>query len=219
MGKTDNELAWLWAVNENLWLLDKHDGYLIHRVKNRKFNVEDLELFFKNYSLLRWLPKFAHEKKWMQHIIDVCDKVYSEPLPKSGYWGLAKERWFKVMDKLKKRSGGEKTLWSASMKLYWLYQPDKLPMYDTYVRNSLAKIAIENGYIKTKSGLIGENFLDVFSRFYQASLPEIKLAIKTVPRKYPYPTRVAEKYLWLLGAEDMNDRIRNFEASLIIAPL
>ena len=110
-------------------------------------------------------------------------------------------------------------LWSACMKLYWFYQPDKLPMLDTYAYNSLAREGVQRGYLLKKSGLTADNFLEIFSQFYNDVEPEIRAALSKFPRKYPYPTRVAEKYLWLHGTDNMDERTKKFEHGLGIAPL
>lgn len=214
-----NELAWMWAVNENLWLLDAHDGYLITRVKTGQFNANDLEKMLKSYGLFRWLPPSLQEQEGQVEIIRVCNEVYTLKLPKTGYWELANERWFDVMGRLKRSSGGEKMLWSACMKLYWFYQPDKLPMFDNYAFSSLGREAVERDFLRKKSWLKADNFLEIFSKFYRDVEPEIRFALAKFPRKYPYPTRVAEKYLWLHGTDNMEERIRKFEQGLKIAPL
>ena len=87
---TRNELAWMWAVNENLWLLDAHDAYLIDRVKEGRLDRDDLDRMLKSYGLYRWLPPSLHEPKGKEEIILVCNEVYTKDCRKliTGGWPM-----------------------------------------------------------------------------------------------------------------------------------
>lgn len=208
-------LKWIWAYNEHLISLDKSDALLIYYAK-KGWNTPDAKFefqrFITNYGLRRgkvgsYLKCSANE----DHFIKLCHHFFKKAL-ENDIFEIAQERWNKVQNLLEKDIGAKAS--SATLKFYWFYYPNKLPMYDLYTRKALQKIYSDKGINET-------NYLLAFKKFYNN---DIILNIRAVEMyftrtAYSY-TRVAEKYLWLMGLhiKQRESILRKLKMSIELSP-
>lgn len=218
-------LKWIWSYNEQLILLDRHDAYWIDQARLGWEDKYAFKSFLSTYGLFRGKAgKFlsAHKQKF----INVCNKYFSQPLTK-GDFTTAQEIWKNAVSELKgkKYNTDDVLLWSATLKAFWFYHPDKLPMYDRYARDALECLRknkifiISDDILSPKRTVQPENFLIVFSEFYtQVALAQIKEVEEYMHRSYKYKYRIADKFLWLNGSGADSQIITTFKRGLVMAP-
>ncbi len=94
-----------------------------------------------------------------------------------------------------------------SAKLLWFYKPEEMTLFDDYV---FAAIRQQPGFGElTKPG-----YLFAFEKLFSETAVEITEAARFSDRKYPYPKRVLDKWLWLNGNEEKQEFMKRFDRSL-----
>jgi len=92
-----------------------------------------------------------------------------------------------------------------------------MTMYDRFSSKGLETWRHEAGL--PGSALARETFLQTFEEFFQNHRKYVLEAQRFSDRRYPYPRRVADKRLWLLGNERGELIISRFRASLLRLPI
>ncbi len=222
-------MKWIWSYNEQLILLDRHDAYWIEQAKLGWKDKDAFRSFLSTYGLFRGKAgKFL--SKHQTKFINVCNDYFSKPLRVGDFAG-AQALWEGAVAELrgKKSNADDVSFWSATLKAFWFYHPDKLPMYDKYARIALEQLRVNNDFLLDDSLLLPkrsvrpENFLLVFDKFYnQYAKDKIKQSKQYVHRDYKYKYRVADKYLWLHGfgavTGSTTRTIDTYKLSLKMAP-
>lgn len=100
---------------------------------------------------------------------------------------------------------------SLCMKAMWLYAPATVTMWDNLAALAVVRLAKafdvqERVQPRVRSPHEAAIFLAVFENIFDKMMEEIHTAISDVAdaltaERYPYPRRVLDKALWLLGAE------------------
>lgn len=205
----------LWAVTEQLRILDNDDALLILAVQKGRPGVDAVKRFLENYGLWRWLGMRKNPAR-LKHFIDVAEKHFR---PRPATLPRATGAWCDAVTKFAARDSKQGNYYSAFLKIYWFYHPHVLTMYDTQVRRGLRVTEGELG-IQTKDGPVRpENFLYRFDAIFKRLSPDIRDAVRAFNRIYPYERRVLDKYLWLRGTGNENRLIDAFKASLRLTPL
>jgi hypothetical protein len=207
----------LWAVAQQLSILDGGDAPLIETIQNghRPPNLL-VERFLKDYKLWRF-GGFKRRPRRVDAFIDVAERRFK---PKPADLSAASQTWLDAVKDFKGRSqlGFH---YSAFLKFYWFYQPRLLTMYDQYTLKGL-RVAEKQLGIQSRPSLVKpENFLNRFDVVYKRHVHEIREAVSMFNRHYPYERRVLDKYLWLLGnrTDEQKRLLTAFTASLRLAPL
>ena len=211
---------------KQLILLDRHDAYWIEQARTGWKDKDAFKKFLSTYGLFRGKAgKFLSEHQIK--FIKVCNDYFTQPL-KVGDFSGAQKTWKNAVSNLeeKKDNINDVLLWSATLKAFWFYHPDKLPMYDKYARDGLEslrksdKFKVSDNLLSPKRSVRPENFLLVFDEFYkQFALDKIIMAEPYMHRNYKYKYRIADKYLWLLGNEkDKTRTIDTYKLGLKMAP-
>lgn len=208
-----DDLKWHWAVVEQSWLHYKHDAYWIESIKNGGFTEEDWKRFLRSYGLAR--GKYGDPlRSNFDKIWDRCIEAYKQ-LPPNADHNIIQERWQAVTQYLQsitsspQRNDGY-NLPSASMKIFWFFQPRSVPMYDTYAKNALH--SVERTRFPDTPWL---DFLPRFQRFFDRSETAIEKAIVDTGLTYPYRRRIADKRLWIDGNKDHRSFIlRSYEVAV-----
>ena len=202
----------VWAVAEQLRILDGGDALLIKAIQHGRPPSPLIERFLKDYGLWRWNAFKRGER--VETFIDIAEKRFR---PRPPDLSKADRPWHLAVEDFT-GDGGPKP-YSAFLKLYWFYQPHLLTMYDTYARKGLRAAEDLLGIRAVPRRVTDQNFLARFEAVYQRLAPEIRKAIRMFGRRYPFERRVLDKYLWLLGVKEPESRLENFKASLKLAPL
>lgn len=231
--RTDEIFPWVWAIRSQICLLEGNDARWIRDASKGWPEEKSFHKFLTSYSLVRGKkgsclskePDRGQEvilKPAAKKLLRLCKKYYAPQLPKKNFVGEISTRWKKVDRQLKGfvlrgKYMGEDTgkivgqnphfLPSATLKAFWFYHPEKLTMYDSLNCIGLKKeMSVAN--------LTPENFLEEFYNFYEIHKGSIAAAEAYTDRSYPYPYRLADKYLWLMGNNSKDFILDNFEASL-----
>jgi len=216
MNKTSEDefeiLKWQWAYSNQLYLFDKHDAYWIECAKsgwNSEEHKIEFNLFLTSYGLKRGkIGKYLADKDNRNNLIEICNKIFSSNLSKDIYED-AQQRWNKAVAEIRDDKGF--VLASAMLKIFWFYHPDKLPMYDSYVRKALKD--------KTSKSLDHNNFLIHFAEYLPVGEQQIQKVEKYFNRKSISYPRVVDMYLWLCGSGQDADIIKKYKYSLEKMPL
>lgn len=229
--RTDEVFPWVWALRSQISLFEANDARWIRDAADG-WSEESFHRFLVSYSLVRgkkgsFLSREADNgrgvilKRSGQKLLRLCKKYYAPPLPKKDFVKEISKRWRKVDRQLrayalKAADLDEKTreiigknsdfLPSATLKAFWFYQPDKLTMYDSLNCRGLKE--------EMEVKITTDNFLEKFYEFYGRHKQNIKKAAVYADRDYPYPYRLADKYLWLMGNDNRDIILDNFEASI-----
>jgi len=189
------ELTILWAIIEQRYLYRRHDAHWIRaaktawegpRYENEYYN------FVKSYGLIRGkAAKHLSEKNNTdrKEIQQICHKHFYHPLT-SNFRDEARERWLNAIEEIRNKRNIGVSLPSLTLKTFWFYHPELLPMYDSQVRTSLSK---EDG-----SKINEHNFLEKFYHYYEEHnyASEISSVVKKYGLDYPYYYRLIDKVLW-----------------------
>ncbi|PHQ61627.1 MAG: hypothetical protein COC08_04030, partial [Maribacter sp.] len=102
IGKLDNSmLAWIWAANEQIRMLDQHDAKWLKQAQTKDWPDEDFWSFLGKYGLIRGdAGKFVFSKANAtnrQCFHKICENVFFEPLPTALPWEELSERWLAVL--------------------------------------------------------------------------------------------------------------------------
>ncbi len=212
--QTNELLKWQWAYSEQLYLFDIHDAYWIECAKlgweTSEQNKKEFNRLLISYGVKRGKIGEYLKKDGCEKLIGICNKAFRGELSNDVYKD-AQERWNDVKNEL--CSEIEQNPASATLKIFWFYHPEKLPMYDNYVKKALSK---HLGNIKIDD----KNFLIKFGEYYQKVKPRIYEAEEFFDRKYISYPRVVDKYLWLCGSGKKEENIlKKYESSLDKIPL
>lgn len=231
--RTDEIFPWVWAIRSQICLLEANDARWIRDASVGWPKEERFHNFLTSYSLVRGKkgsclskePDRGQEvilKPAAKKLLSLCKKYYAPQLPKKNFIGEVSVRWKTVDQRLREYVLRRKDLSSetrhlidkksdflpsATLKAFWFYHPEKLTMYD-----SLNCIGLKKEMSVTN--LTPENFLEEFYNFYERHKDNIAAAESYTDRSYPYPYRLADKYLWLMGNNSKDFILDNFEASL-----
>ena len=205
---------WLWAVEEQLSILRRFDAVGIYAAKAGEF-ANYFGTFRSEYSLTRGASgSFLRLNK--KKFIRVCDQHFRKK-PKN--LKEAQGIWIASVRDLQKGTGLTEQLWSATLKAYWFYQPRSVPMYDQNVRKGLSQEERRFQSVgRLPKAITPGNYLQFFEAFYERSRPLIEEALAFVDRDYPFPLRIADKYLWHIGNDTAEDPVGQFQKGLRIAP-
>lgn len=204
----NTDISWRWAATEQAWLHCRYDAYFVDIARNGRFGVNEWKEFLDTYGLKRGKSgKFLRNN--FKDVWSVCDEVYSSHLVE-GDVDDANRRWTHVIQSLRKRSGVDSP--SAAMKIFWLFQPKAVPMFDRFAAIGLRKF--ERGQRQKRGRMSPQTFLERFEDFFQQSAHHAKAAINATGNAYPYPRRVAEKWLWLNGNPARDEILIRFEVAL-----
>lgn len=199
--------AWHWAYKEQITLFYAHDAYWIKCAKRQWGSAGDSEEFRKllsSYGLIRGklAPYFA-KTETRQKFIDACNQHFSHAkigLP----WEELQNIWTSINENLLKKLPSKAA--SATLKLFWFYRPESLPMFDRYTKRGLESIM--------KQPISPENYLRLFGEFFnKIASPEIDLVEMNMQEKYISRPRVADKYLWLIGSGNATVIMRNYKSA------
>lgn len=192
--------------------------FWIEEAKQGWPDPDHLRKFLVTYRVMR--GKVGNYLKRERNLIDFRDRCvtsFSRLHQEEKWVHTAQGRWKTVVDE----TGGKViSPWSAAMKTYWCHKPRKLPMYDQFTLLGLQRWAKERGRVPHQACICVRNFLETFEYFYKVDArAKVKEASAFFGRRYPYPRRVAEKYLWLAGSDSPKDALRNFRAGLRRVPI
>jgi|GEM_PF-2931308 len=213
-------LEWVWAYRQALALLDRFDaeGLDCAATCETDWPEKSWHRFLDTYGLKR-----GKNAKLRDRRADIFREVVPIIRPPLGNTALEElqQRWREAVDRIgrlctrKNKNGGDPTLWSLVSKLLWFYQPDLMTMYDEHARKGLhdeyARQALAATYRAIKPA---KNYLRLFEQLLEKKRADIDRAAKFSDRKYPYPRRVLDQWLWLKGSGDKADRLRAFRLSL-----
>lgn len=202
--KKQSLCEWSWAYQNQLVLLDSHDAYWIKCASSQWEGREgfvEFGNFLTSYGLRRGkIAKYFSKDKNVKFFIKKCNEIFM-PKIKGNIWTEAQQRWNEINNIFEPKIGAIPA--SASLKTFWFYHSDILPMYDQYAKKALQSLVEEN--------VNPTNYLILFKDFYiNTALENINTVHELSPRKYISKPRVADKYLWLLGNKKRNEVIRNF---------
>jgi hypothetical protein len=190
----EEELPWLWAYNEQLFLYYRHDAYWIELAGKKWAGSEgviEFGRFLTDYGLRRGkVGRFLKTPENRKYVIDLCHRIFPEPLRKNDFEN-AQKRWNKVATILQGKMKSKPA--SLALKIFWFYHPDRLPMYDTSACRGLSR--------ELKRKINPNNFLTDFEEFYNNNQSNIERAEKWFSERYISRPRVADKYLWLCGSD------------------
>ncbi|MYZ49005.1 hypothetical protein [Propylenella binzhouense] len=194
----ENErLAWLWACCEQLALLNRHDAAWIQEAKNG-WEMNEFKRFLRTYSLQRG----KHGKTLVENaerFRDICNESFSGiPDDLQAVWEKSIEDTRRIL---------EITARSACLKAMWYYHPHLGTMYDSYVQRGLASYGYSNN---------PKVFFEDFNNFVSSKTELIERVVAPLNPKYPYPKRLADKFLWLAGYQDRNRILRSTRISVQI---
>lgn len=202
--KADTDKAkWVWAIGEQLYLLDSFDAYYIDLAADSWDSADAYDTFITNYRLTRGkLGKFLRENP--KPVLRICNQYFSPKLGKGINQAEIVDCWHGAVDELARHTKNVAGIppYSFALKLFWCFHPDKLTMYDRYTC-----AALKNWYGVTINPV---NYLEHFYRFYEEEAKaKIAEAMAYHARLYLYQYRIVDKYLWLIGSnltEDQRER-------------
>jgi hypothetical protein len=209
----EKNLSWVWAIQEQNHLLHKHDAYWIDAAKNKweadndnNYGIDEFKNFLRTYQLLRGkFAKIVKEENKIKDIIAICNTHFGEKLQQDSLPAEATKRWNEVVGDLQDEGLVDDLLYSAASKIFWLYHPAVLPMYDKLARKGL-RFSPDKKTINT--------FYYEFYAFYEKEKHNLETAKKFINFCYPYEKRIAEKYLWLQGNDKKEAILKRFKAGL-----
>ncbi|MDT8448439.1 MAG: hypothetical protein RRB13_16225 [bacterium] len=204
-------LRWFWALREQEYWHGAQDAKFLEHAQAKWPLPQGLtpkkgeeapkswvfRQFLQVFALYRWLPKHTYGE--LRYMADLCHDLFLPELGDSPV-KAAHQRWMTAVAKLSKRWTG-KQLYSATSKVLWHYHPKHLPLYDSYNSRALAlALGLDKG--RKSYSVKPEDFLDQFAAFFETQGAALEFFRGEPEAKYPYPRRVGEKYLWLLGTQD-----------------
>ncbi|MGA7077086.1 MAG: hypothetical protein WBQ43_05145 [Terriglobales bacterium] len=211
---TTEKREWVWAYREQVKLLDDFDAEGLHCAEN-DWGIASWKRFRRTYGLMQ--GKHATLGKKSEEVLAVVDPIFRPPLTTSDKVEELTQRWDKGIEELGKfvpprKDGSASELRSMASKLLWFYQPHDMTMFDDFAFRAIRGLP---GLKKLKAG----DYLVAFEKVFASTAAEIVGASHFSDRKYPYPRRVLDKWLWLNGNKEKPEYMRRFELSLARAPL
>lgn len=221
----DEKLSWLWAYNEQIGMLDRHDAHWIS-LSQGEWPDAEFARFLQTYRLVRGRSGkliFANSNKDNRaEFYRICQEVFQREIGTNVDLRDADRIWKLAVEATTAKFGDGIRLNSAVSKLLWFYLPNSWIMFDTLNRAALAAWLRSNRHIDAKHALTAATFAFGFEQFYKEEGEQgVKFAAGFFSRAYPYSPRVAEKYLWLMGLKEAERMLilASYRASLKIAPL
>lgn len=203
--------AWHWAYKEQIALFYAHDAYWIDCAKRHwgaDGDLKEFSSFLRSYGLIRGkLAPYFCDRERLKEFIDVCNQHFSD-IEIGLSWEQAQNIWTSINENLQCMKLPSKAA-SATLKSFWFYRPESLPMFDRYSRVGLESIM--------KVRVTPENYLLIFGDFFNTiASPAIDRVEMNTHQKYSFHPRVADKYLWLIGSGKAKDILRNFASAAAI---
>ena len=158
----DEELMWIWAFNEQLHLHDFQDAHWIKRAKNKwldssgRPDLEEVRDFAYTYQLRLGRNRVIYDHT--DTFLRICNTHFHPPIEPFSF-EEAGERWKNAVGEIS-TSGCNANLWSATSKMFWMYHPEHLPMFDRFSFRGM------KNWILPRRGLKERNFIDEFGDFY-----------------------------------------------------
>lgn len=225
-GDASELLPWVWATYQQNTLLFQNDGHWINCAAN-SWPQSSFYDFLKSYSLLRG-PKgslFANKEdptkqQARRQFIRICDKHYGSfridsKLPWADQvhdaWVKADQDLMRFAQNLRSETfkpSPNMFMPSATLKAFWFYRPNDVPMYDRLAREGLANVSGKK--------IDPTSFLREFDCVYQENKKLIQEAKSYCTFPYPYDIRIVDKYLWLEGSGAKDDILQRFLAAIDI---
>ena len=215
---SDKLLPWVWAYREQLRVLDEMDAFYLdctEGANGRCWNKITLERFLFDYKLTR-----GHHAAVRQNVLKVYRALQGALDNHEGETpDELNELWQEAVTAigatiLKTRSSNPPRLLSLASKLIWFHRPNSMTMYDDLAVRGLKAWMRSNGH-----RLNQEKYIVEFEAFFRGKQKHIGEASQYVDRIYPYPRRVADKWLWLQGNKKRDEILANFRSSLKRAPI
>lgn len=219
-----DELPWFWAMQNQIYLFDKHDANWIEAAGRGWSQVngqDDLYTFLKAYGLIRGplASLFGNKFNSKRNVfLKICHENFSPPLDVKNAVKDLSGRWAAALQEVNKCFGVGAV--SATSKMLWFYHPEYMVMFDHNNKIGLSKWLVENGCIGHNKDLDHTNFLSMFSFYFdQIANKNIEVVRYYFNRKYPYSRRVAEKRLWLAGSGTETETLASLKAGLELLPV
>jgi hypothetical protein len=216
-------LEWLCAYRQALALLDRFDAEGLDCAERCDIWPEPSWFrFLDTYALKqgRYYSELRHKRL---QVFGQLVPIFRPSLGQNGWLQQLQERWQEGVARLgrlgtqKRKNGNGPTLSSMASKLLWFYQPERMTMFDERARKGLA--AVRREATGTDRGIKSENFLQFFEELFDTKQSVIERAAEFSDRRYPYPRRVLDQWLWLKGNDDSAQRLEAFRLSLEKAPI
>jgi len=206
----DKERDWgiLWALTEQINILDMYDARLLHEIRRRRPPLESTQRFFRAYQLLRG-TQGKQLGKHAEAFRDICERRFRHS-PKS----KIKDEWHEAATEFRRQARSNH--YSAFLKMYWFYHPDWMGMYDSRARDGL--VVAERCFLSRERRRPDQrDFLERFEDVFGALQKHITRVSERHYRRYPFPRRILDKYLWLLAKrrkKDKDEGNKNYEDTL-----
>lgn len=208
------EWDWVWAYREQLRLLDGFDSQGL-RCAEFEWDEDSWRSFRNEYALRQ-----GHQAEFgikREDVIQEVKPIFKVTLSQNSATNSLHDIWHEGVARIgrlakkKRKDKSDPKLWSMTSKLLWFYHPIEMTMYDRY---AAAALKAELGYRITPY-----NYLQAFEQLLKEKRPSIDAAATLSDRQYPYPRRVLDKWLWLSGSGQKEERLRRFSWSLERAPI
>jgi hypothetical protein len=172
-------------------------------------NIGAWNRFRSTYGLLQGRHAGLGERS--EAVFEALVPIFRPPLSSVDKVQELTDRWhggITELGKLVKESmdGTKSELRSMSAKLLWFYQPQDMTMFDDYAFTAIRQ---QPGFEKLEK----PDFLFAFERLFSGKTVEINESARFSDRRYPYPRRVLDKWLWLNGREEKPGYMSRFDLS------
>jgi hypothetical protein len=219
----DNDLKlWVWAYREHVRLLDLHDAFWIEQAASGWPNLEELRKALRAYGVMRRKARarFFDDERCMALFRDVCTAAFHPTLPSAGKYAAAQRRCMDAVRWIAKETGTRPDVsLSAAMKVYWFHHPDALPMYDSKGLEGLRRIMIACRKIQDMRQIQPKSAFEWTGRYYESEVVRRVIdAAEFCDRLSPYPNRVIDTYLQLLGLGKAEDIVKRLDCGVWRAP-
>jgi hypothetical protein len=200
---------WVWAYREQIKLLDEFDAQGLYCAEN-EWDTSTWEAFLSTYGLLQ--GRHAQLRKQSKAVFEALVPIFRPAVASADKVQELTDRWHKGITELGKlvkerKDGTQSELRSMSAKLLWFYQPEEMTLFDDYAFTAIRQ---QPGLEKLEK----PGYLFVFEKLFSDMAFEITEAARFSDRKYPYPRRVLDKWLWLNGNEEKPEFMKHFDRSL-----
>ena len=220
-------LEWVWAYRQALTLLDQFDAEGLDCAATHETWPEgSWHRFLDIYKLKQRRQaqlRNRREEIFAKLVPIFKESLFKETLGPTSASEQLQQKWQEGVERLgrlctrKNKNGDDPTLWSMASKLLWFYHPKFMTMYDKYASEGLAR---QPGLsVSYKVSKLQENYLQSFEELLEKKRTEIDKAEQFSDRKYPYPRRVLDQWLWLQGSRDKAVFLNAFRSSVEKAPI
>lgn len=185
--------AWIWASLEAKRQYNFFDEYLCNKAKRVDVTKEDVRDFARYYSVARSIT-FTNPKTGYTSLSNKLKATNFIQAPPQRKYNQLLAHFKKIC------SRGIGTTFAA--KLTWFHHPDEWPMSDTYAKNALTRY-----FPRGNTHLVKQKFPEAIKEiFTEKELKIVKNLTAATKTDYPYALRVVDKYLFLLGSGNLDDR-------------